>query len=219
MLVCAKPWIWAWVAAELLIGPALPHHIIKARSLSLLQLAHAMLRLARGQLSSSCFHVHWTRLPVPFSSTEASSTVLPSGGVGPPLLRAAAGKRWGQLFRIPWPGMGQQLCIDLGHLWLLQMAAQTRDVFMFFSGKMNHRHWQTPADGWPWTQTWPSAAAQAEISPWRDWYLMTDYACPPSHLQFYLFSWCSKFSASFSVLSAYHALVYHSGSYWRKATR
>lgn len=98
-------------------------------------------------------------------------------------------------------GLGQ-LCISLRHLWLFQVAAQIRDICKFFSGKMNHEHRQRHLLMQPWTQTWLSAGAQAEILPWPQVARLTyhDRLCLSTLSSLYLSSSCSKCSASLCVL-------------------
>ena len=48
----SKPWIWAWVVAELIRLPALLHLATRANSIELPQLAHPVLKPARDRASS-----------------------------------------------------------------------------------------------------------------------------------------------------------------------
>lgn len=93
-----------------------------------------------------------------------SMTVLPGLCVGPIVLKASHGERWGQLIRETHPLSGGPLCTTPGHPCRLR-SCLIRRIPMLHCGTMRHRHQQQSllmqSHG---TQKLPSAAAWTRTS-------------------------------------------------------
>ena len=139
----SKPWIWAWVVAELVSPQALlhPHHYHKFSITARASLANATAGKGQGQLSCSPALMAGTLEPPP----PGSATLCWPGESRTCFQSAAASKKQGQL------------CTALGH----QHDSST-DQRHPYGLQWKYEPWtltQTPAPKWPaQNQTWPSVA-------------------------------------------------------------